>query len=57
MARTRRLRVSGRFYVILLGLAILIGVVALLVPARGSGTLRGGTMEAVFTPTVPVIRD
>lgn len=57
MARTRKLRVSGRFYVILLGLAILIGVVALLVPARGSGTLRGGTMEAVFTPTVAVIRD
>ena len=49
MARTRRsrVRVSGRFYITLLVLAILIGVVALILPSRGSGTLKGKTMEAV----------
>jgi len=57
MARTRRVRVSGRFYIMLLGLAILIGAVALILPARGSGTLKSKTAEAVLTPTVAVIRD
>ena len=59
MARTRRarVRVSGRFYITLLVLAILIGVVALILPSRGSGTLKGKTMEAVLTPTVAVIRE
>ncbi len=57
MARTRRVRVSGRFYLMLLLLAILIGVAALVLPARGSGTLKGKTMEAVLTPDVAVIRE
>lgn len=59
MARTRRsrVRISGRFYITLLVLAILIGVVALILPSRGSGTLKRKTMEAVLTPTVAVIRE
>ena len=57
MARTRRVRVSGRFYIMLLALAILIGAAALIIPARGSGTLKGKTMEAVLTPEVAIIRE
>lgn len=57
MARTRRVRVSGRFYIMLLGLAILIGVVALILPGGGGGTLRSRTMEAVFDADVAVIRE
>jgi len=42
MARTRRsrVRVSGRFYITLLVLAILIGVVALILPSRAAAPLR-----------------
>lgn len=57
MARTRRVRVSGRFYIMLLGLAILIGTVALILPSRGSGTLKSKTMEAMFAVDVAVIRE
>lgn len=57
MARTRRVRVNGRFYIMLLGLAILIGTVALILPSRGNGTLKSKTMEAVFAVDVAVIRE
>ncbi len=57
MARKRKVRINGRFYLTMLVLLVSVVALVLIIPNGGGGTLRNATMEAKITPTAVIIRN
>ena len=50
MARRRKVRFSGRFYLTMLVLLGIVVALVLIIPSGGGGTLKNATMEAKLMP-------
>ena len=57
MARRRKVRFSGRFYLTMLVLLGIVVALVLIIPSGGGGTLRNATMEAKLMPETVIIRN